>query len=60
MPAVYQIIKENLKDPKSKVLLVDSHSEVIECDTLDEAQDICDIFNANSTDSKYYIREVNI
>jgi hypothetical protein len=60
MSSIYQIVKENLKDPQIKVLLIDSHSEVIECDTLEEAEDICNIFNANSTDSKYYIKEVKI
>ena len=59
MATVYQIIKQNLKNPLSRVLLVDSHSEVIEYETFQEAEDLCAVFNANSTDSKYYIKEVN-
>jgi len=52
----YQIIKENLKDPSQKVYMICNHSEVLEFDTIEEAQNFCNILNANATDSKYYVK----
>jgi hypothetical protein len=58
MSSIYQIVKENLKDPDNKVLLVDSHSEVVEYETFKEAEELCCLFNANANDSRYYIKEI--
>ncbi len=53
--SMYQIIKEDVK-LKSKVYLVDSHSEILEFETLNEATNMCDILNANAKGFKYSVR----
>ena len=55
----YQIIKENLQDPSQKTLLMDGHDEILEIESLEEVASLCGILNANATDSKYYIRQIN-
>lgn len=54
---MYQILKQSLKDPKNKTLLVDDHSEILEIENLEDAEKICAIFNANSKDFKYTLRK---
>jgi hypothetical protein len=38
--------------------MVDNHSEILEIESEQAAIKLCDILNANATDSKYYIRGV--
>jgi hypothetical protein len=54
----YQIIKENLQNPKNRTVMIDSSSEVLEFENIEEAQVFCDILNANANDSKYYIKSI--
>ena len=54
----YQIIKENLQNPGNKTVMIDSSSEVLEFENIEEAQIFCDILNANANDSKYYIKSI--
>jgi hypothetical protein len=55
----YQIIKENLQNPSQKTLLMDGHDAILEIELLEEVAHLCEILNANATDSKYYIRQLN-
>lgn len=57
---MYQILKEYKNAGKRQfVLMVDGHSEILEFDSMQEAQDFCDILNANATDCVYTIRQAN-
>jgi len=55
---IYQILKQNLENPLQQTLMVDNHSEILEIESEQAAIKLCDILNANATDSKYYIRGV--
>jgi len=55
----YQIIKENLQNPSQKTLLMDGHDAILDIESLEEVAHLCEILNANATDSKYYIRQIN-
>jgi hypothetical protein len=58
---MYQILKEYKHSGKIQyVLMVDGHSEILEFDNIEEAQEFCDILNANAIDCKYSIRQGNI
>lgn len=55
---MYQILKEYSTHGKTqKVLMIDSHCEILEFDTIEEANEFCNILNANAVDSKYTVNE---
>ena len=55
---MYQILKEYKKGSHTqKVLMVDSHSEILEFDLIQEALEFCNILNANAIDTTYTVRE---
>lgn len=55
---MYQITKQDIKDKSNVILLVDSHSEILEFDTLHEAEEFCGILNANAKGYKYSVKRV--
>jgi hypothetical protein len=55
---MYQITKQSLKDKGNVILLVDTHSEVLEFENLHEAEDFCGILNANANGFKYKVKRV--
>lgn len=55
---MYQITKQDNKDKGRIILMVDAHSEILEFDTLHEAEDFCKILNANSSGFKYSVKRV--
>ena len=54
---MYQITKEDLKT-RQRILLIDSHSEVLEFETLREAEELVNIMNANASGYRYGYRKV--
>ena len=55
---MYQITKQDIKDKRKVVLLVDTHSEILEFESLHEAEDFCGILNANANGFKYSTKRV--
>jgi hypothetical protein len=56
---MYQILKEYKSDNKTHyVLMIDSNCEILEFESLKEAQDFCLILNANAVDSKYAVKQI--
>lgn len=55
---MFQIVKESLSGKKIRVLLLNQNSEILEFDTIEEANDLCEILNANANGFIYTVKVV--
>jgi hypothetical protein len=55
---MFQIVKQN-KVTLSETLVIDTSNEVLEFENIDEAEDLCNLFNKNSKSHYYYTRSIN-
>lgn len=55
---MFQISKQSLSGKKVNVLLLNENSEILEFDTIEEANALCDILNANANGFLYQVKVV--
>ena len=55
---MFQISKQSLSGKKVNVLLLNENSEILEFDTIEEANALCDILNANASGFLYQVKVV--
>ena len=55
---MFQISKQSLSGKKINVLLLNENSEILEFDTIEEANALCDILNANANGFLYQVKVV--